>query len=117
MANALSYIKNVGKSVSYATVDVIKEMSPVFSDLAETNGDLTKDMYKSIKNLKTTIIDTIKALRCTPVRGKDARVEYRRKKALKKRAYTVAAVVMIVTLLTCGMLIAFASNVSERVPI
>ena len=52
MPNALSYIKNVGKSVGYSTVKVIRDMNPVFSDFAETNGELVSDMYKSIKKLK-----------------------------------------------------------------
>lgn len=52
MPNAISYIKNVGKSVGYSTVKVIKDMNPVFSDFAETNGELVSDMYKSIKKLK-----------------------------------------------------------------
>ncbi|MBE7064765.1 MAG: LysM peptidoglycan-binding domain-containing protein [Ruminococcaceae bacterium] len=64
-------------------------------------------------NVITTIIYTLQNLRCTPVCGREERAEYRRKKALRKKAYTVATVVMIVTLLTCGMLIAFASNVSD----
>lgn len=52
MANAITYIRNVGKSVKYASFDVIKELNPVFKDLAETNGELARDAYKSIKNLK-----------------------------------------------------------------
>lgn len=52
MANALSYIKNVGKSVSYASFNALKEMNPVFNDFAETNGQLMNDMYKSVKSLK-----------------------------------------------------------------
>ena len=52
MANAITYIKNVGKSVGYASFDVVKEMTPVFSDFAETNGQLMTDMYKSLRSLK-----------------------------------------------------------------
>lgn len=65
------------------------------------------------ENAVTTIINTIQNLRCTPVCGKEERAEYRRRKALRKKAYIVAAIVMIATLLTCSMLIAFASNVSD----
>ena len=57
MANAISYIKNVGKSVAYTAFDVAKEMTPVFNDFAETNGELVSDMYKSIKNLKRNTKD------------------------------------------------------------
>jgi len=59
------------------------------------------------------IIDMIKALRCTPVCGREERAEYRRKKALRKKAFSVAAIVMILTLLTGSMLLAFAKNVSD----
>lgn len=68
----------------------------------------------SKKNLLTTIIDTVKNFRCTPVCGKEERAEYRRKKALRKKAFSVAAVVMIVTLLTCGMIFAFAKENSAQ---
>ncbi len=57
MANALSYIKNVGKSVSYATIDVLKDMNPAISDFGETNADLIKDVYTSVKKLKSKAKD------------------------------------------------------------
>ena len=57
MANAITYIRNVGKSIGYASVDVLKEKNPVFHDFAETNGELMSDMYKSIKDLKKNIKD------------------------------------------------------------
>lgn len=55
MANAITYIKNVGKSIGYASVSVFKEKNPVFADFAETNGELVTDMYKSVKDLKKNI--------------------------------------------------------------
>ena len=55
MANAITYIKNVGKSLGYASIDVLKEKNPVFADFAETNGELATEMYKSVKDLKKTI--------------------------------------------------------------
>lgn len=55
MANAITYIKNVGKSIGYASVSVFKEKNPVFADFAETNGELMVDMYKSVKDLKKNI--------------------------------------------------------------
>ena len=58
MANAITYIKNVGKSVGYASFDVAKTMVPVFHDFAETNGELVTDMYKSMRDLKKKVKDT-----------------------------------------------------------
>lgn len=57
MANAITYIKNVGKSVGYVSFDVVKKMNPVFSDFAETNGELATDMYKSIRDIKKNAKD------------------------------------------------------------
>ena len=58
MANAVTYIKNVGKSIGYASFDVAKDMVPVFHDFAETNGELVTDMYKSIRNIKKKVKDS-----------------------------------------------------------
>ena len=55
MANAITYIKNVGKSIGYASIEVFKEKNPVFADFADTNGELVTEMYKSIRDLKKTI--------------------------------------------------------------
>ena len=57
MANALTYIRNVGKSIGYVSIDVLKEKNPVFHDFAETNGELASDMYKSVRDLKKNIKD------------------------------------------------------------
>lgn len=50
--NAISYIKNVGKSVAFTTMDVVKDMVPVYQNFVDTNGDTTKSIYKSVKNLR-----------------------------------------------------------------
>ena len=50
--NAASYIKNLGKSVSYSAVDKVKEMNPTLKNMAEANSDLTKTLFKTIKNSK-----------------------------------------------------------------
>ena len=53
MASAVKYIANVGKSVKYATIDALKELNPVINDTIETNQDILKVTYSSIKNFKT----------------------------------------------------------------
>lgn len=62
------------------------------------------------ENITTTIIDTIQNLRCRPVCGREERAEYRRKKALRKKAISVAILVITFTLLTGGVLFAFAKE-------
>ena len=48
-SNAISaYLKNLGKSISYAAVDTIKEEMPITSNFVASNKDTVKDTYKSI---------------------------------------------------------------------
>ena len=42
MTNVQEYIKNIGKSVVYATADVVKSYNPVIADTVETNQELFK---------------------------------------------------------------------------
>ena len=62
MANAVKYLANVGRSVKYAAVDVLKEMNPVVTDVIETNQDVAKITYSSIKNYKTLSAKAMKSL-------------------------------------------------------
>ena len=52
MANALTYMKNVGKSVAYSSVKVIKDMNPVIKDFSETNASAISGTYKTIRDMK-----------------------------------------------------------------
>lgn len=52
MANAVKYLANVAKSVKYASVDAFKEMNPVVSSFIDTNEDVAKEVYSTIKNFK-----------------------------------------------------------------
>ena len=52
--NALKYIKNVGKSVTYASVGALKELNPVFNQFAEDNKEVVNNVYKTIRNLNKT---------------------------------------------------------------
>ena len=54
MANALQYISNIGKSVTYSAIDKIKDMSPVTAEFADQNKDLGKILYESVKDFKNT---------------------------------------------------------------
>ena len=52
--SAAKYLSNVAKSVTYATVDVLKDMSPVIVDTVDTNKDIAKTVYTSIRHGKRT---------------------------------------------------------------
>lgn len=62
MASAVKYIANVTKSVKYATIDVLKEMNPVVTDMIDTNQDVAKVTYSSIKNFKSLSAKAMKSL-------------------------------------------------------
>ena len=49
------YIKNLGRSVGYAAIDVIKEPTENITDFMETNEDLFKVVYSATKNYKQTL--------------------------------------------------------------
>ena len=48
--NAMSYIKNVGKSLGYATIDVMKEYNPILSSLGKEAKDTASNVYQSVKS-------------------------------------------------------------------
>lgn len=52
MASAIKYLTNVTKSIKYASIDAIKEMNPVITEAIETNEDVLKTTYSTIKNFK-----------------------------------------------------------------
>lgn len=53
--NIATYIKNLGKSVAFSTMDHIKEQTENTSSFVETNQELFTDIYTNIKNYKTTL--------------------------------------------------------------
>ena len=53
--NARQYIKNVGKSVNYAAIDMVKEIAPATGDLIADNAELFKTIVYKTKNYKKTI--------------------------------------------------------------
>lgn len=54
MPNIVSYTRNLTKSVKYATIDVMKEMNPVFTSFYENNSDVLKSTYNAIADIKGT---------------------------------------------------------------
>ena len=53
--NIMSYMSNVGKSIVYSSIDNIKKTSPALAELAEQNAELSKEVYQSVKDYKTSI--------------------------------------------------------------
>lgn len=62
MASAVKYLSNVAKSVKYASIDVLKELNPVITDHIETNADVAKTTYYTIKNFKSISAKAVKSL-------------------------------------------------------
>lgn len=50
--NALSYIRNVGKSFGYATIDVLKQHNQTSIAFAKHTKEYGSDLYRSIKDFK-----------------------------------------------------------------
>jgi len=49
------YIKNLGKSVSYAAIQHMSEKAPALSSFAESNQELYKEVFHSVRDYKTTV--------------------------------------------------------------
>ena len=58
MANAITYVKNVGKSFGYSAIDVFKEYNPQVTALASGAKELGSTLYQSIDNFKASLRDT-----------------------------------------------------------
>lgn len=58
MANAVSYMRNVSKSIKYSAIDSMKKMNPVVTSFYETNQDVFTETYRAIKDIKGTTKDT-----------------------------------------------------------
>ena len=52
LKNVSQYVINVGKSVTYATIDAIKEQSPALDDFVSTNQELFKDINYAFRDRK-----------------------------------------------------------------
>lgn len=59
---AIKYLSNVAKSVKYASVDILKDLNPVIADTIETNADVAKVTYSTIKNFKQVSVRAAKTL-------------------------------------------------------
>ena len=57
------YVKNVGKSIAYASIDAVKANTRGVSDFIDVNNDVFKEVYASAKNIRATIKNTEKQVR------------------------------------------------------
>lgn len=53
--NAISYIRNVGKSFGYIAVDVIKDYNPAATAFAQSAKDLGSELYQSVSDFKSNL--------------------------------------------------------------
>lgn len=58
MASVASYIKNLGKSVAYSSVDAAADIAPSSASFISTNSALFKEVYHSVKDYKRTFAKT-----------------------------------------------------------
>lgn len=52
-AKITSYVKNVGKSVVYSSIDILKEDAEGISEFLETSGEIMKEAYASVRKFKS----------------------------------------------------------------
>ena len=57
--NAISYIRNVGKSFGYIAVDVIKDYNPAVTAFAESARDLGSELYQTVSDFKTNMTSKV----------------------------------------------------------
>lgn len=57
------YVKNVGKSVAFASVDAIKSNAPGIKGFMEYHDDVFKEAYGSVRNYRQTIRKTERSIR------------------------------------------------------
>src|SRR5574344_1547591 len=61
------WIRNVGKSVVYATVkEVTTDMMPSVGEFTESNSELFKEVYKDIKDYKNTVRRATEYIKASP---------------------------------------------------
>ena len=60
MNKVTSYLKNVGKSVTYATVDASLKLVPEVKDFVETNEDILKASFATVFHFKKSVRETSK---------------------------------------------------------
>ena len=55
--NALSYIRNVGRSFGYSAIDVVKEFNPTTSSFAKNAKEFGSNLYESVRDFKSNAAD------------------------------------------------------------
>lgn len=67
LGKVANYIKNVAKSVVYATDDTVKNLAPAIFDYKESNAELAKGVYGAIKDYRGTYQRAVEYLQSTKV--------------------------------------------------
>ena len=47
--NISKYLTNVAKSTAYVTVDTVQSMNPSIKNFVDSNSDLSRSIYESVK--------------------------------------------------------------------
>lgn len=55
MKKVQSYVKNLGNSIKYAAIDVVKEMNPHIGEVIDTNSELFKEISYVVRDRKTMV--------------------------------------------------------------
>ena len=55
MTKVMDYMRNVGKSIVYSNADRVAEYNTTSAEFLETNSELFKSIYTSVRDYKTTI--------------------------------------------------------------
>ncbi len=61
------YVRNVGKSIAFTTIDIVKDNSNGINEFASANNTVFKEIYSSVKNYKRTVREAGRKLTKTKV--------------------------------------------------
>ena len=61
------YVMNVGKSLGFAAVDVIKSNAQGLTEFLDSNDDILKKTYASVKDMKTTMKNVERSVKQTKI--------------------------------------------------
>lgn len=69
MTKISDYIKNLGKSVAYSTIDKIQEIAPATSEFVQSNEQLFKEIVTSVRDYKNTYKSANEAIKASKIYG------------------------------------------------
>ena len=61
-SSTLSYVRNVGKSLGYVTLDILKDKTPYLTSVFKESKETAQDIYQSIKEFKSGKTTDVKSM-------------------------------------------------------